>query len=223
MDNRYCPECGNRLEKDSVFCPKCGFKLKDKEKKTKFCSHCGEKIDANAEICPKCGIRLINPLTNSASDVLNKGKTKADDFSKRYLTAKNFIIVILIIIIITLLVSAPSIIDYLTPYKLVDDSYIANPVPGEKVQFDGEYIGTTSWGGGYFLYYSYITDNDIVKVGDQYVLIQGDYLEHDLYGNEGKMVHLEGRFAGTDASKEPFGDEYIYGHWFGASTIEIID
>jgi uncharacterized membrane protein YvbJ len=82
-----------QVKKDSVFCPKCGFKLKDKEKKTKFCSHCGEKIDANAEICPKCGVRLINPLTNSASDVLNKGKTKADDFSKRYLTAKNFIIV----------------------------------------------------------------------------------------------------------------------------------
>ena len=218
MDFNYCPECGNRLERDAVFCDKCGFKIRQNNK-TKFCSACGEKIDFNAEICPKCGVRLLNPFANSARDTLVKSKSKAESFSAKYITLKNILIVVLILIIIALVFSAPSIIDALTPYNEVDSSYIANPVAGEKVQFDGEYIGTTSWGGAFFP----VTNNDVVKVDDQYVIIQGDYLLHDLYGYDGKTVHLEGRFAPTEKSKEPVGDMYVYGYWFGADSIEIVE
>lgn len=31
-----------------------------------------------------------------------------------------------------------------------------------------------------------MTDNDVLKVEDQYVILLGDYMSHDLYGNEGK-------------------------------------
>ncbi|MBE6496236.1 MAG: zinc ribbon domain-containing protein [Methanobrevibacter thaueri] len=223
METNYCPECGNKLSENTVFCPECGTRISETEKKTKFCSHCGEKIDANAEICPNCGVRLLNPIANSAGKALTQGVAKTDDFIHKYVTARNIIIIFLILIIIGLVVSAPSIIEQLTPYKQVDESYISNPVAGEKVQFDAEYVGPTTWGGGYYYFvYSYITNNDIVRVGDEYVILQGDYLDHDLYGNEGKTVHLEGRFANGGKSKEPLGDDYIYGHWFGAESIEII-
>lgn len=223
MSKNFCEECGAKLEKNSVFCSECGNKIQEDEIKTKFCSNCGEKIAFNAEICPKCGVRLLNPLTNSAKEAVNKTLTNAESFTTKYVTARNIIIVILIFIIFALIISAPTIIENLTPYKEVDSSYIANPVPGEKVQFDGIYMGTTSWSGGYYFYYNPITNNDIVKVGDEYVIIQGDYLNHDLYGNEGKTVHLEGRFGGNDKSKEPFGNDYIYGYWFGADSIEIVN
>lgn len=222
MEISYCEECGSKLEKDTIFCPECGNKVKDEETKTKFCSNCGEKIAFNAEICPKCGVRLLNPLSNSAKDAVDKGLSKADSLAKKYITARNILIVFLIVIVIALIMAAPGIIDALTPYKQVDSSYISNPVAGEKVQFDGTYMGSTSWSGGYLFYYSPITNNDIVKVGDEYVILQGDYLSHNLYGNEGKTVHLEGRFAAGGESKEPFGNDYIYGHWFGADTIEIV-
>lgn len=223
MDINYCEECGTKLEKDSIFCPECGFKVNQGEIKTKFCSNCGEKISYNAEICPKCGVRLLNPLTNSAKDTVNKSFSKAGDLAKKYLTAKNIFIVFLIIVILFLITNAPAIIDELTPYKHVDSSYIANPVPGEKVQFDGVYVGSTSWSSGFYFYYSYITNNDVVKVGNEYVIIQGDYLSHNLYGHEGKTVHLEGRFAQGGKSKEPMDNKYIYGRWFGADTIELVN
>ena len=222
MDNNYCSECGNKLSDGAIFCSECGFKINREEKKTKFCSQCGEKIDAKAEICPNCGVRLLNPLTNSAEKALSKSVKRTDDFISKYFTFQNFIIVILIIVIIGLIMAAPSIIEHLTPYKQVDSSYIANPVQGEKVQFDGEYVGSTNWAGGYYFYYSYISNNDIVKVGNEYVIIQGDYLNHDLYGHEGETVHLEGRFGGGGKSKQPTENGYIYGYWFGADTIELV-
>lgn len=223
MDNNFCTECGNKLGKNEIFCPNCGTKVKDEEKKTKFCSQCGEKIAYDAEICPNCGVRLLNPLANSAGKALNKSFEKTDDFISKYVTARNVLIIVLIIIIIGLISAAPSIIEHMTPYKQVDSSYIPNHVAGEKVQFDGEYIGTTNWGGGYFFFYSTITNNDIVRVGDQYVILQGDYINHDLYGNEGKTVHLEGRFAAGGLSHQRFEDGYIDGYWFGADTIEIVN
>ena len=84
-------------------------------------------------------------------------------------------------------------------------------------------MGTTTWGGGgYFFFYNSITNNDIVKVDDEYVIIQGDYLSHDLYGHEGETVHLEGRFGSGGKSKQPSDDGYINGRWFGADKIVII-
>ena len=222
-----CPECGAKLKKNSIFCQECGKKLINQESKTIFCQHCGEKIDVKAEICPHCGVRLKNPLADTANNALNsfqKGVGEGANVLSKYFTLKNITIVALVLIIIGLVIYAPAIIDYFTPYKEVDSSYIANPVAGEKVQFDGEYVGHTGWGGGgYYYFFMSFTNNDIVKVGDQYVIIQGDYLNHDLYGHEGAKVHLEGRFAEGGASKQPLGDEYIYGHWFGATTIEFIN
>ena len=224
-DSISCPDCGAELKKDSTFCSECGRKLKEKESKTKFCQHCGEKIDANAEICPHCGVRLKNPLADTANSALNRFQNGVDEGAnvlRKYLTLKNITIVVLVIIIFALIIKAPAIIDYFTPYKQVDSSYIANPVPYEKVQFDAEYVGHTSWNSGLFVYYYWITDNDVLKVDDQYIILQGDYLEHNLYGHEGETVHVEGRFASSGVSTERMSDGYIEGHWFGADTIEFV-
>ena len=107
MDNNYCPECGNKLEKDAAFCINCAFKIKQNNK-TKFCSACGEKIDFNAEICPKCGVRLLNPLTNSLNDTFDKATRKTEDFREKYVTARNITIVFLIFIILLNLHSTSS-------------------------------------------------------------------------------------------------------------------
>ena len=225
-DLNACPECGTRLKKDSIFCPGCGYKLKEADSKTKFCENCGEKINQKAEICPHCGVRLMNPIANSATDALNSIQNNVDkgiSSISRYATLRNFTIVVLVLIIIALLVYAPAIIDYFTPYKEVDSSYIANPVAYEKVKFTAEYVGTTSWGSGLYYFYTPMTNNDVLKVGDQYVILQGDYLGHGLYGNEGKEVYLEGRFASSGVSSEKMSNGYIDGHWFGADTIEVLN
>lgn len=225
-DLNVCPQCGEKLKKNSLFCPSCGFKLKKEDIETKYCENCGEKINKNAEICPHCGVRLMNPLANSAGDALNSLQKKAGDgliSASKYFTLKNVTIVVMVLIIIGLVVYAPAIIDYLTPYKEVDSSYIANPVAHEKVKFTGEYVGTTSWGSGLFYLYYPMTNNDVLKVGDQYVILQGDYLTHNLYGNEGKKVYVEGRFASAGLSSQKMGDGYIEGRWFGATTIELIN
>lgn len=225
-DLNFCPECGNKLKKESIYCVNCGFKLKEDVSNTKFCQNCGEKINKNAEICPHCGVRLMNPLANTAGDALNSLQKNVGDgliSASKYFTLKNVTIVVLVLIIIGLVVYSPAIIDYLTPYKEVDSSYIANPVAHEKVKFTGEYVGTTSWGSGLYYFYYPMTNNDILKVGDQYVILQGDYLGHDLYGNEGKKVHVEGRFVAEGLSNQKMGNGYIEGHWFGADTIKLIN
>lgn len=221
MEYKFCSECGEKLDKDSNFCPSCGFKLIEEEKKTKFCHNCGEKIDFKAEICPKCGVRVENPLINSANKVINKSKKEANTFfseMNKFIHSKIFLILVLVVVLICILAITPNIIDFLTPYKEVDSSYIANPTPGEKVKFTGEYIGTTTWNKG--LYY-FVPENDVVRVGDQYIIIQGTSTSHHLTGFEGHDIYLEGKFPGGGKSKEPTNVGDIYGYWFSADKIEI--
>ncbi|MBR0271181.1 MAG: zinc ribbon domain-containing protein [Methanobrevibacter sp.] len=225
MDARYCSQCGEKLENNSNFCTSCGFKVSENENETKFCHNCGKKIDANAEICPKCGVRLENPLINTASDVLDRGKVEVSSFFdglNRFIHSKNFIILVLAFVLLCLIVASPSIIKFITPYKEVDSSYIANPVAHEKVKFTGEYIGTTDWNLPYFFYYSSY-DYDVIRVGDQYLFLQGNPSSHDLAGYEGHTVYLEGEFANTEKSTEPTQIGDVVGGWFSAHKIKVID
>lgn len=80
----FCPECGTKLEEDSIFCPECGFKIeKVKEQPTersvpavekketvnnqneinddvpRFCLECGTKLSADSVFCPECGTKVV--------------------------------------------------------------------------------------------------------------------------------------------------------------------
>ena len=58
---RFCPECGNKIEK-LQFCANCGAKL---EEGATFCSNCGEKIESfptasqEKRECPYCGEEIL--------------------------------------------------------------------------------------------------------------------------------------------------------------------
>jgi len=58
---RFCPECGNKIEK-LQFCANCGAKL---EEGATFCSNCGEKIESLPAVsqekmkCPYCGEEIL--------------------------------------------------------------------------------------------------------------------------------------------------------------------
>lgn len=70
--SKFCSQCGEEVELETVFCPKCGnrFEQKRAEPQTKFCQSCGEKISINAEICPHCGVRVANIRVTEEKNVL---------------------------------------------------------------------------------------------------------------------------------------------------------
>jgi len=46
-----CSKCGSEVPSDSKFCPECGQQLKGSKK----CSKCGKESPINAKFCPECG------------------------------------------------------------------------------------------------------------------------------------------------------------------------
>ncbi len=63
----FCPECGNKLTKDSKFCSNCGFQLDKSEKDnttpqndptTIICKNCGEENSTDEIYCRNCGLLL---------------------------------------------------------------------------------------------------------------------------------------------------------------------
>ena len=132
----------------------------------------------------------------------------------KYLTI-SFIILILIIILFAAL--------SFSEFKYVDAHYAVNPNVGEKVQFDGEYVGITSWGDDDVLYYVPPTNYDVIKLGGEYVFLCDDWSNHNLYGHNVTKVHLEGEFLESSHSQQPMDDGIVIGHFFNASNIEVID
>ena len=213
----YCPECGSKIESNANFCENCGEKIEADPENVKFCKYCGKKINANAEICPECGMRLENAIRSNSKRTINSLSSSISIF----LRSKYFKILILIIIILLLAVSAPKIIDSITPYKDVDSSYISNPVPFEKVRFTGEYVGETDDTGLYgFLIYQPGATYDVIKVDDQYVFIRDNDLGMNL--NKGDLVQLEGKFSDGGKASKKFNDKPLSAYWFAPNDYKII-
>ncbi len=70
---KFCPNCGEGLEKVANFCPNCGHKIKENpnisEKdsstyKNIICEVCGEENSAESAVCRSCGARLKNAASN---------------------------------------------------------------------------------------------------------------------------------------------------------------
>ncbi len=126
-----------------------------------------------------------------------------------------FIVIILAIILLSCI--------FISPYKQIDTTYVLNPTIGEKVQFDGEYIGITSWGSNDdILYYMPPPNYDIIKYGEQYIFLTGDYNSHNLIGNEGRTVHIEGEFEDSIMTSQPIKNGTVDGYFFNADKIELI-
>lgn len=209
----HCPECGSKISSNSNFCEECGKKIEADADNSKFCKYCGKKINANAEICPECGVRLESSIRSNSKEAVNSLSFNISNFLK----SKYFKILILIIIISLLAISAPKIIDSITPYKDVDSSYIANPVPFEKVRFTGEYVGESDT---YMVGWSFAATYDIVKVDDQYVFIRDNDLNMSL--NEGDIVQLEGKFTDEGKIGKEFNHNQVSGYWFAPHDYKIV-
>lgn len=51
-EDKYCTECGSKLNGNESFCSNCGAKL------TNVCPICGRTVDASNKFCPSCGCDL---------------------------------------------------------------------------------------------------------------------------------------------------------------------
>ncbi len=52
--NKYCPHCGDKIEKDELYCDKCGNPLY----KSTICKDCGTENALDAKFCKTCGKQL---------------------------------------------------------------------------------------------------------------------------------------------------------------------
>lgn len=181
--------------------------------KNKFCTKCGAELDYDDLFCAECGAKVKssnNHNSNPTKKTDNKSKNKFQEIFEN----KKAITLILIIISL-LIVSYFAVNIALNNYKEVDSGYLANPIAGEKVQFQAVYLGTTSWN------IPTVPEYDIVKVDDQYFILTG--YNDELYGQEGHTVLLKGSFMGDEISTEPMSFGNIKGRWFVPQEIEILD
>ena len=209
----YCPECGSKIPSNSNFCEKCGKRIEADEEDTKFCKYCGEKISVNTEICPKCGKRVVNPLRSNSKKTL--------DGLSRFLKSKYFKILVAVVIILILVYSAPKIIDTITPYKDVDSSYIANPVPFEKVRFTAEYVDETDT--NLVGWYEFTTTYDVVKVDDQYVFIRENDIGMTGKLEKGDIIQLEGKFSDGGKVTKEVNNKPVSAYWFAPDSFVILN
>lgn len=61
--NKFCGNCGKKIEENTVYCPKCGEQINKSEPvnnqhqqvvHTKQCRFCMKEIDRDATVCPYC-------------------------------------------------------------------------------------------------------------------------------------------------------------------------
>ena len=198
---KYCEKCGSKVSDGALFCEKCGHKVKNNQQKTKFCKKCGKEIDIDANICPNCGAKLKESFYNVKI--------------KKYLTKRNISIVVAIICLAIFLIYLPSTIEFLTPYKEVNSTYIENPVVGEKVKISGIYLGEDDL----------VSKQNIFQVGNQYVPL---YKYGDATVNgvdtaytppEGSKLTLEGKFISDEKSSYYINSKLISGYSFRVNNI----
>ncbi len=56
-----CNACGIEVDENTKFCPSCGNKIEKKIEATsakKFCSECGAKVEGNSKFCCNCGAKF---------------------------------------------------------------------------------------------------------------------------------------------------------------------
>lgn len=68
---KFCKNCGCKLDENELFCPDCG-KATENKHEIRYCPNCGEKIDHDERFCRNCGTELKKPKKES---VLKKYKT----------------------------------------------------------------------------------------------------------------------------------------------------
>lgn len=59
IEEKTCPNCGVKINKNDKFCRKCGFEIQT-ELNHFICPNCGNKIDNDSSFCSDCGKSLNN-------------------------------------------------------------------------------------------------------------------------------------------------------------------
>jgi Tfp pilus assembly protein PilF len=83
---KFCPNCGEGLEKVVNYCPNCGYKVKGNQEnsgtsvknssggKAIICDVCGEENSPEDAVCNSCGARLANTVSGYKRTVLKSEK-----------------------------------------------------------------------------------------------------------------------------------------------------
>lgn len=105
--DKFCENCGYKLNANDKFCEKCGSKIEEKDKPKKatliennmgenympnYCSNCGNKLDGNEIFCTNCGFKIIdydisatnNYENNQDHDVKQESENKKDTFDNKH-------------------------------------------------------------------------------------------------------------------------------------------
>lgn len=65
-NQKFCPSCGNEVEKNSTVCYGCGVNPQ-KVKNKKFCPFCGKQVNTEQVICLNCKESIENTVMDEAS------------------------------------------------------------------------------------------------------------------------------------------------------------
>lgn len=55
---RFCDNCGAKLQEGSEFCSNCGKKVKVEELEFVYCPNCGKQVNKEFEFCTECGSKI---------------------------------------------------------------------------------------------------------------------------------------------------------------------
>ena len=78
--DKFCGNCGNKLNLEQDICLKCGKILnkknlqqnKDDEDKEGYCAFCGNKVNGNSDFCLNCGKKVERNIAFDPSTQVNE-------------------------------------------------------------------------------------------------------------------------------------------------------
>ena len=70
---KYCKNCGARIDDSDQFCPDCGKVIGNATHPIRHCPNCGERITGEEHFCKSCGFKLME-VANEKPGFLNRHK-----------------------------------------------------------------------------------------------------------------------------------------------------
>lgn len=67
-----CSSCGAQIEENNKFCTDCGTKIEktsEKEEKEIICPKCSKKLSSNIKFCTDCGTKMGQPVIKKSPSI----------------------------------------------------------------------------------------------------------------------------------------------------------